>query len=689
MYRVLSNVTQPDSGYLNITNALQVDLQCDVVPMFQFAIFYNSLLEFTWAAPLTVRGSTHANTNIFVGSSTPLVFTAFVSSSGIMTKTNWGGYTMSQFTGTITFATNVNGGYATNFPILTLPIGTNNTPDAVRQVVDMPPAGESPTSAMGQARYYNMAGMDLLVSNNTVTAIIKNSSTDPSPITLVVTNYGTNSASLSTNLPFLSVTNTFTDQREGKTVLTTQVDMGRLNTWVSTNSSIATKHPTTDPFNILYVADNRTVTGSQLAAVRLTNGVVLPPAPEASGAPSGFTVATPNPLYVWGNYNCTNSAYLNTTNTTATVPAALISDALTVLSPSWKDSASNASFGTGVRVATSTTLNAAILTGVVYTGGSTGDSPFSGGVVNLPRLLEDWGNGGAVTLTLNTSIVNLYNSVVATGPWQTPGVYYYAPTRSFNFNSNFLTQSGLPPGTPMVNYIYRQAWTVPPPNTTNFFTGSLCGVLERIRDTRHREAGLLPSRALARTLTPSRDPFHPPGGPGLAAPSASPCFTQGAWPPAPRTRQPAPRLEPLPLHAEARTDIEAGSMPARRVFVTAGTNRFAFSVPEGFRLVSSGSDSVSLASTDYRSLLTFRIAAPGAPAGEEPPPALWREAVLQQHPGAQHPPAVHPHRRQSHRPSLRCRVGRPRQSAAQPARRLHPRAGRDARVQPGMHHRRV
>jgi len=475
VYRVLSNVTQPNSGYNNITNAVQVDLQCDVVPMFQFAIFYNSLLEFTWAAPLTVRGSTHANTNIFLGSSTPLIFGAFVSSSGIMTKTNWGGYTMSQFTGTITFATNINGGYATNFPVLTLPIGTNNTPDAVRQVIDMPPAGESPTSAMGQLRYYNMAGMDLLVSNSTVTAIIKNSSTDPSPITLVVTNYGTNSVSLSTNLPFLSVANTFTDQREGKTVLATQVDMGGLTTWVGTNSWIAAKHPTSDPFNILYVADNRTVTGSQLAAVRLTNGAVLPPAPEASGVPSGFTVATPNPLYVWGNYNCTNSAYLNTTNTTATVPAALISDALTVLSPSWKDSASSASFGTGVRVATSTTLNAAILTGVVYTGGSTGDSPFSGGVVNLPRLLEDWGNGGAVTLTLNTSIVNLYNSVVATGPWQTPGVYYYAPTRSFNFNSNFLSQGGLPPGTPMVNYIYRQAWTVPPPNTTNFFTGSYAG----------------------------------------------------------------------------------------------------------------------------------------------------------------------------------------------------------------------
>ncbi|MGA2659623.1 MAG: hypothetical protein ABSH34_19125, partial [Verrucomicrobiota bacterium] len=339
VYRVLSNVTQTNSGY-NITNALQEDVQCDIVPMFQFAIFYNSLLEFTWAAPLTVRGPTHSNGSIYLGSSSPLTFTAFVSDSGVMTITAWGGHTLSQYTGTISFATNVFGGYATNYPVLTLPIGTNNTPDAVRQVVDMPPVGESPTSAMGQLRYYNMAAMDLLVSNSTVTSIIKSSSTDPSPITLVVTNYGTNSLGLTTNFPFLSVTPTFTDQREGKTVVTTQIDMGKLSTWASTNSSIAAKCPSTGPFNILYVADNRTVTAAQLAAVRLTNGTVLPAAPKPDGSPSGFTVATPNPLYVWGNYNCTNAAYLNTTNTSATVPASLIADALTVLSPSWKDSAS-------------------------------------------------------------------------------------------------------------------------------------------------------------------------------------------------------------------------------------------------------------------------------------------------------------------------------------------------------------
>jgi hypothetical protein len=91
---------------------------------------------------------------------------------------------------------------------------------------------------------------------------------------------------------------------------------------------------------------------------------------------------------------------------------------------------------------------------------------------------------------------------------------------------------------------------------------------------------------------------------------------------------------PFALQADVRTDHEAGSLPARRAFVTAGTNRFAFSVPEGFRLDSSNENLVSLISADYHSLLTFRIAAPGAPAGQEPRAAVWREALLQQHPGA-------------------------------------------------------
>jgi hypothetical protein len=118
-------------------------------------------------------------------------------------------------------------------------------------------------------------------------------------------------------------------------------------------------------------------------------------------------------------------------------------------------------------VATSITVNAAILTGIVPSTGS-GANSFSGGVHNLPRLLEDWGNGGAVTLTLNTSIVNFFTSNRATHQWENPGGYYYAPTRQFSFDLNFLDYTKQPPGTPMLGFVLRSRWAVPPPNRVDY-----------------------------------------------------------------------------------------------------------------------------------------------------------------------------------------------------------------------------
>ena len=475
MYRVLSNA-RDTKGLYSMAAAVQQDVELDDIPVFQFAIFYNSLLEFTWAAPLIVRGRVHANDHIFTGSSADLTFKELVTASGTIQKKSWGGHTTSSMTGKIYFATNSpdglntnSMGYVTNMPVLSLPIGTNMDAASVRELLNMPPAGEAVDSLMGKERFYNKAGLVLLVSNTSVTAIIKDAADDSTPAVISST---TNSSALSSSFPFLDINTTFTDQRESKTIKTTQIDMGKYAYWVSTNkytspSSPDTKHPTSNPLNILYVADNRTTTSSQLTAVRLTNGVALPPAEGADGQPTGFSLATPNPLYVYGHFNCTNSSYLGTTNTSATVPASLTSDALTILSSAWKDSKSTASITDSGRDAVNTTVNAAILTGVVYSEGSTGNSPFSGGVVNLPRLLEDWGNGSK-TLTLNTSIVNLFNSVKATAPFQNPGVYYYAPTRAFNFDPNFRQPSKLPPGTPCLSVLLRSRWANPPLNNVMY-----------------------------------------------------------------------------------------------------------------------------------------------------------------------------------------------------------------------------
>lgn len=467
IYRVLSNAKQT-TGRFNMTNAVQQDVQLISVPVFQFAIFYNGLLEFTWCATFTVNGRTHANGNIFVGSSADLTFNSTVTTTGGIYKTNWDGHTTGQMTGSTTY--NGSPGYATNASTLTLPIGTNSmAAAAVREIINMPPSGEDPLSGLGIARYYNQAKVVLLVTDTNVSAYFKTSSTD-APTSITVTNYAfytTNNPALATNFPFLSVTNSFIDQRElSKTVRPTQINVGILKNWLTTNPTVVAKFPSTSPIypDVMYVMDQRTIGGNtNLYSVRLANGAIIP-TNGPSNQPNGWTLATPNPLYVSGHYNIGpgGSMTAGNTDTSKTFPASLVSDALTILSVNWSDASSGGSLGS--RGAASTTVNAAILTGIVYTTDNTSNH-FSGGVMNLPRLLEDWTGD---TLTLNTSIVNLFNSVRATNWFVNPGVYYYAPTRSFSFDNNFTNYTKLPPATPTIGLINRSQWRVPPPNSVNY-----------------------------------------------------------------------------------------------------------------------------------------------------------------------------------------------------------------------------
>src|SRR5262249_46644099 len=156
-------------------------------------LFYNGLMEFTWCATFTVNGRTHANGDIYVGSASALTFSSTVTTTGGIYKTNWDGHTLAQMTATVSY--NGNPGYSTNVNALSLPIGQGNTPAAVREVLNVPPTGEDPNSPLGLQRYYNKPGVELFVSNDTVTAYVKTSGTD-APVSLTVTNWGTNSAAL-------------------------------------------------------------------------------------------------------------------------------------------------------------------------------------------------------------------------------------------------------------------------------------------------------------------------------------------------------------------------------------------------------------------------------------------------------------------------------------------------------------
>jgi len=451
VYRVVSNAKLKNGT--TAIGAVQEDFLLALVPITQYAIFYNGLLEFSTCADMTVNGRVHCNSNIYTGTGASLTFNGTVTATGTITSPAWNGQgpnwsNKGTYNGSPTSRTNV--------PTVSLSVGNTN----VHALIDMPPTGESPSSVNGSRRLANQAQVVLLVSNANVTLKVQapsstaNAGSDPSPM-ILRTNLTV--PAMASMFPFLS-TNSFYDARESKTILTTQIDLGKYKTWLSTSAVVQAKFPVnsgTYP-TILFVADNRTNTSSQMTGVRITNGV----APPYNGG-LGFSIATPDPLYVWGNYNATN--YLASTNTSAAVPSALMADAITILSGAWKDSASSGSLSS--RTASSaTTVNAALLSGVVPSTGSS-STTFSGGVHNFPRLLENWTSS---TLWLNTSLLNLFNSQTATTQFQNPGVYYNPPTRKFSYDVNFLNPARQPPGIPTALVFIRNSYAIPPPNTVSY-----------------------------------------------------------------------------------------------------------------------------------------------------------------------------------------------------------------------------
>jgi hypothetical protein len=137
-----------------------------------------------------------------------------------------------------------------------------------------------------------------------------------------------------------------------------------------------------------------------------------------------------------------------------------MADSVTILSSSFQDGSSSFQNSGGTDTAASTTVNAAMLEGIVQsnptaTGNLGMNGDYSGGVENFLRLLENW---GSATLTYNGSIVVLFYSQYATNSWRQTGHYYSAPTRHWAFDLNFNQSSKLPLMTPDCKAMVRGNW---------------------------------------------------------------------------------------------------------------------------------------------------------------------------------------------------------------------------------------
>jgi len=173
---------------------------------------------------------------------------------------------------------------------------------------------------------------------------------------------------------------------------------------------------------LLYTASYGAGTGADVKGTVLTNGA------ELAG---DLTLVSESPVYVQGDYNVVGKK-----------SAAVICDAVNLLSNAWDGTKAS---GSGVPAASETTYNFAMVSGNVETHWG----QYNGGVENLPRFHEDW---SGVACNYMGSIVVLWHSEYATEPWGKSGVYS-APRRNWSFDEDFADLADLPPFTPTISLV--------------------------------------------------------------------------------------------------------------------------------------------------------------------------------------------------------------------------------------------
>lgn len=463
---------------VNNASAIIVSAKAQAIPIFQFGIFYEKDLEATNGPDMEFAGWVHSNGNIYLSSNNAWYRDAITTPNKVFhdRKDN--------------HAVN-NGVYIDDASANEVPLDfdsrTHPDPDAFRAESDAKfdnrlktdayavdslrvplPDGMDPLEVVRprdaddtdlerrakfswKADWYIVVDSDQLISGNALCG---------AAITATRSTGKVLPATADCNTIFSWSWEPFFEARELKYVDVLQIDVAQLSAWVGGDASRETQ--------VLYVTTTGTTTQNGMTdpsgdgyfpIVRVVNGATLV---------NPLTVATDRPLYVQGDYN-----------SGAWQPAALVGDAINILSNAWSDANSQCNgydpptispgdvlddicSGWNKPNAADTDVYAAILAGHSATpcdheapgcpGGY--EDFYGGGIENYPRFLEKWGNSR--TLLYRGSLVTLHESQIATGTWN--GRHYTPPRRDWQFDTRFDDPANLPPGTPTVGVVIHTAF---------------------------------------------------------------------------------------------------------------------------------------------------------------------------------------------------------------------------------------
>ena len=216
------------------------------------------------------------------------------------------------------------------------------------------------------------------------------------------------------------------------------------------------------------IAQKNWVSGAR-RVLRLVDGSLGNVPVRRDNSQGGFTVGSENPVYILDNYNSNAADPIWTGGADqAHSQAAVIADAVTVLSNNWSDlnstNSPNATDPASYRTGSTTYYRVAV------TAGKSINFPFpswenstdygfgtDGGVHNFLRFLEDW---SPATLNYEGSLVSMYYSTYNTGTFKCcTYAVYQPPNRNYVFDPDFTQPQNLPPGTPLFRDIENLSFT--------------------------------------------------------------------------------------------------------------------------------------------------------------------------------------------------------------------------------------
>lgn len=420
--------------------SLSQNLEITYVPLFVYAIFYDSVMEIAPGPPMVVNGLVHANGDAYFQSNESLTFMKNVTIAGNVYhgrhsdsgQTNSGGAVKFTKNGVQVSMQRGNewlSSKSSDWAVASserFGDGLRNRDHGVRplslpipSMIDPHPIIEraSPDDgySLRQEKFEYKAGMKILrEADGTIRAV--DNLGNPVPLTYPDPKRPQNTKSI------VSET-TFWDAREERWVQSLDINLANM-----VESGIK-------PANgILYVSTEDS--NGNMGVVRLKNGSRLP----ASQITGGFTVATDDPIYIQGDFNTVNKTL-----------AMVAADSLNILSNAWNDANSNKTMST-YRKASQTTVNAVCISGIV----PSKNNHYSGGVENYFRFLEYW---TGVDFNFSGSIIQMWESQKATGYWGKSNVYE-APKRNWSWDNALGGLNG-PPGAPRVVELRRTAWKMP------------------------------------------------------------------------------------------------------------------------------------------------------------------------------------------------------------------------------------